>query len=73
MSLFSAIDPASSLGRIGSIFVIDAPLGEPPLSGGGMHLPHVPGLAVLVGKSSVGQTGSCGVGFSALAAKILPA
>ena len=63
-SLFSPIDTTSPLGGIGSIFVMDASLGEPPLSGGGMHLPHVPGLSLLVGESSVGQTGSCGVGFS---------
>jgi hypothetical protein len=37
-----------------------------------MHLPYVPGLSLLVGESSVGQTGSCGVGFSSFAAKILP-
>jgi hypothetical protein len=72
-SLFSPIDTPSPLGGIGSIFVIDASLGEPPLGGCGMHLPYVPGLSVLVGESSVGQTGSCGVGFPSLAAKILPA
>lgn len=72
-SLFSPIDTTSPLDGIGSIFVMNASLGEPPLSGGRVHLPHVPGLSLLVGESSVGQTGSCGVGFSPLAAKILPA
>ncbi len=71
-SLFSPIETTSPLGGIGSIFVMDASLGEPPLSGGGMHLPHVPGLSLPVGESSVGQTGSCGVGFPSPAAKILP-
>ncbi len=71
--LLSPVDTTSPLGGIGSIFVVDAPLGEPPLSGGGMNLPDVPGLALLVGESSVGQTGSCGVGIFTLAAKILPA
>ena len=71
-SLFSPIATTSPFGGIGSILVIDASLGEPPLGGGGMDLPHVPGLSLLVGESSVGQTGSCGVGFSPPAAKILP-
>ena len=71
-SFFSPIDTTSPLGGVGSILVIDASLGEPPLGGGGMHLPHVPGLSLLVGESSVGQTGSCGGGFSSFAAKILP-
>jgi hypothetical protein len=72
-SFFPSIDTASPLGRIGSIFVIDAPLGEPPLGCGGMDLPYIPGLSLLIGESSVGQTGSCGGGFSTLAANFLPA